>query len=47
MASLLEQLRGYTTVVSDSGDFNAIQKFRPQDAKTLQLYTTAWSKIQA
>ncbi|WP_433974766.1 transaldolase [Tunturiibacter lichenicola] len=34
MASLLEQLRGYTTVVSDSGDFNAIQQFRPQDATT-------------
>jgi transaldolase len=34
MASLLEQLRGYTTVVSDSGDFNAIQEFRPQDATT-------------
>ncbi|MDX6628760.1 MAG: hypothetical protein QOH00_1006, partial [Gaiellales bacterium] len=23
------------------------QKFRPQDAKALQLWTTAWSKIQA
>ena len=34
MASLLEQLRGFTTVVSDSGDFNAIQQFRPQDATT-------------
>jgi transaldolase len=34
MASLLEQLRAYTTVVSDSGDFNAIQQFRPQDATT-------------
>src|SRR3984885_5662377 len=34
MASLLEQLRGYTTVVSDSGDFNAIEQFRPQDATT-------------
>jgi transaldolase len=34
MASLLEQLRGYTTVVSDSGDFHAIQQFRPQDATT-------------
>ncbi len=34
MASFLEQLRGYTTVVSDSGDFNAIQQFRPQDATT-------------
>ena len=34
MASLLEQLRGYTTVVSDSGDFNAIKEFCPQDATT-------------
>ena len=34
MASLLEQLRQYTTVVSDTGDFNAIKQFRPQDATT-------------
>ncbi len=34
MAPLLEQLRGYTTVVSDTGDFNAIHQFRPQDATT-------------
>jgi transaldolase len=34
MASLLEQLRGMTTVVSDTGDFHAITQFRPQDATT-------------
>jgi transaldolase len=34
MASLLEQLRGFTTVVSDTGDINAIHQFRPQDATT-------------
>src|SRR3984893_17820986 len=34
MALLLEQLRSYTTVVSDTGDFNAIKQFRPQDATT-------------
>ena len=34
MASLLEQLRGMTTVVSDTGDFNQIQQFHPQDATT-------------
>src|SRR5271155_728381 len=34
MASLLEQLRSYTTVVSDTGDFNEIHQFRPQDATT-------------
>ncbi|MEI9981582.1 MAG: transaldolase [Edaphobacter sp.] len=34
MSSFLEQLRGMTTVVSDTGDFHAIQQFRPQDATT-------------
>ena len=34
MATLLEQLRTMTTVVSDTGDFNSIKKFRPQDATT-------------
>jgi transaldolase len=30
----LEQLRSMTTVVSDTGDFNAIKEFKPQDATT-------------
>src|ERR1700738_2330269 len=34
MASLLEQLRSYTAVASDTGDFNAIKQFCPQDATT-------------
>jgi transaldolase len=34
MASLLEQLRGFTTVVSDTGDINAIEQFKPQDSTT-------------
>jgi len=34
MASLLEQLRGMTTVVSDTGDINAIQQYKPQDSTT-------------
>ena len=34
MASLLEQLRTMTTVVSDSGDFNAIIEFKPTDSTT-------------
>src|ERR1700675_4399388 len=34
MASLLEQLRRYTTVVADTGDINAIHQFRPQDSTT-------------
>ena len=34
MASLLEQLRSMTTVVSDSGDINAIKQYKPQDSTT-------------
>ena len=32
--NLLDQLRNYTTVVSDTGDFESIKKFRPTDATT-------------
>ena len=40
--SLLEQLRGYTTVVADTGDIEAMEKFRPTDATTNpSLITTA------
>jgi transaldolase len=34
MASLLDQLKKVTTVVSDTGDINAIEKFKPTDATT-------------
>jgi transaldolase len=34
MATLLEQLRSMTTVVSDTGDINSIKQFKPQDATT-------------
>ena len=32
--SLLEQLKTYTTVVADTGDFESIRKFKPADATT-------------
>lgn len=32
--NLLEQLRTYTTVVADTGDFEAMEQFRPTDATT-------------
>jgi transaldolase len=42
MANLLDQLRGYTTVVADTGDFEAMEKFKPTDATTNpSLITTA------
>ena len=34
MATFLEQLKAVTVVVADTGDFAAIQKFRPRDATT-------------
>jgi len=34
MANLLEQLKTMTVVVSDSGDFQSIKKFKPRDATT-------------
>jgi transaldolase len=40
--SLLDQLRTYTTVVADTGDIEAMEKFRPTDATTNpSLITTA------
>lgn len=34
MESALEQLKQYTVVVADTGDFNAIEEYKPQDATT-------------
>jgi len=34
MSTLLEQLKKYTTVVADTGDFERMQAFLPQDATT-------------
>ena len=45
--NLLEQLRKYTTVVADTGDFEAMEKFRPTDATTNPLCITAASQMPA
>ena len=34
MTSKLEQLRSMTTVVADTGDFEAMKAYKPQDATT-------------
>ena len=34
MASLLDQLKKYTTVVADTGDFRQMEEYAPQDATT-------------
>jgi transaldolase len=43
--SLLEQLREMTTVVADTGDMEAMEKFRPQDATTNPSLITAASQM--
>lgn len=34
MATTLDQLKGFTTVVADTGDFEAMKKYKPTDATT-------------
>jgi len=34
MANKLDQLRRFTTVVADTGDIEAMQKYQPEDATT-------------
>ena len=43
--NLLEQLRQYTTVVADTGDIEAMEKFRPQDATTTPSLITAAAQM--
>ncbi|MDR3725227.1 MAG: transaldolase [Terracidiphilus sp.] len=43
--SLLEQLRKYTVVVADTGDIEAMEKFRPQDATTNPSLITAAAQM--
>ena len=47
MTSLLEQLKQMTVVVSDTGDFQSIEKFRPRDATTNPSLITAAAKMPA
>ncbi|MGA2217705.1 MAG: transaldolase [Terracidiphilus sp.] len=43
--TLLEQLRNYTVVVADTGDIEAMEKFRPQDATTNPSLITAAAQM--
>ncbi len=43
--NLLEQLRKYTVVVADTGDIEAMEKFRPTDATTNPSLITAASQM--
>ena len=45
--SLLEQLRKMTTVVADTGDIQAIEKVKPQDATTNPSLITAAAQMPA
>ncbi len=43
--SLLDQLRSYTTVVADTGDIEAMERFRPTDATTNPSLITAAAQM--
>lgn len=43
--NLLEQLREYTVVVADTGDLEAIEKFKPRDATTNPSLITAAAQM--
>jgi len=43
--NLLEQLREVTVVVADTGDIQAIEKFKPQDATTNPSFITAAAQM--
>jgi transaldolase len=45
LQNLLEQLRSYTVVVADTGDIEAMEKFRPQDATTNPSLITAAAQL--
>src|SRR6516165_9267836 len=45
--NLLEQLKSMTVVVSDTGDINSIEKWRPRDATTNPSLITAAAAMPA
>ncbi|XP_072321335.1 transaldolase [Eucyclogobius newberryi] len=47
MESALNQLKQYTVVVADTGDFNAIEQYKPQDATTNPSLILAAAKMPA
>jgi transaldolase len=47
MATLLEQLRGMTKVVADSGDINSIEQFKPTDSTTNPSLIAAAAQMPA
>uniref|UniRef100_A0A3B4EPI8 Transaldolase n=2 Tax=Pygocentrus nattereri TaxID=42514 RepID=A0A3B4EPI8_PYGNA len=47
MESALDQLKKFTVVVADTGDFNAIEEYKPQDATTNPSLILAAAKMPA
>uniref|UniRef100_A0AAY5E7A8 Transaldolase n=1 Tax=Electrophorus electricus TaxID=8005 RepID=A0AAY5E7A8_ELEEL len=47
MESALDQLKKHTVVVADTGDFNAIEEYKPQDATTNPSLILAAAKMPA
>ena len=47
MANLLDQLKTMTKVVADTGDFESIKEFKPQDSTTNPSLLTAAAEMPA
>ena len=47
MANLLDQLKGFTTVVADSGDIDSIKQFKPTDSTTNPSLIAAAAQMPA
>ena len=47
MANFLEQLKTFTVVVADTGDFESMKKFKPRDSTTNPSLLAAASKLPA
>src|ERR1700712_1738835 len=47
MATLLDQLKQYTTVVADTGDMHSMEKFKPTDATTNPSLLTSAANMPA
>src|SRR6516225_8013452 len=47
MANFLEQLKGMTVVVADTGDFESMKRFKPRDSTTNPSLIAAASALPA
>ena len=45
MSTVLDSLKQYTTVVADSGTYELLEKYKPQDATTVSMQRCGESSL--